>query len=96
MIESIGSLPVFDLTDIRKYVQNCAKEQWKDLRPERLVCTGLVGLPPKNDARQIIEWYTCMRTNFDLAEMPETFIIRIPSPESLILISSSTPTYADA
>lgn len=98
MIKIESTIPVFELSTIRQHVQNCAKEQWTNLKPERMVCVGLTAFPGAiqntgETAQAVIEWYKDMRATFDL-DLPESFIISFNS-RNLILISSTLATFSE-
>jgi hypothetical protein len=98
---SSPTVPTFELTSIRQYVQKCAKEQWTNLKPDRMVCVGMKPFPgsiqnTREKANAIIAWFNDMRATFDLHDLPATFIITFGERNHMVLISSALETFADS
>jgi ABC-type multidrug transport system permease subunit len=89
-----AQMPVIEFNELRKYIQEIAKKQWSNLRPEQMAMRGMVNLPSTQTAKQIIDWFVDKRELFELHELPDTFIIK--HQMAYILVSEGNPTYAES
>jgi hypothetical protein len=90
-----AQIPVIELYELRKYIQEIAEKQWSNLTPKQMVMRGMVNLPTTSPtAQQIIDWFVDKRELFELYDLPETFIIK--HQMMYILVSEGNPTYAES